>query len=49
MLAWLAFHVVESAFNSLSDSIAHVLLFLVVAYFLFTPPNSKYFQASASA
>jgi hypothetical protein len=48
MLAWLAFHVVESAFNSLSDCIAHAVLFLVVAYFLLTPPDSKYFQASPS-
>ena len=48
MLGWLAFHVVESAFNSLSDGLAHVVLFVAVAYFLFTPPDSKYFQAAPS-
>jgi len=48
MLGWLAFHVVVSAFHSLSDCIAHAVLFLAVAYFLLTPPDSKYFQASPS-
>src|ERR1700681_1324223 len=47
MLAWLAFHVGGGAFHSLSDCAAHAVLFLVVAYFLLTPPDSKYFQASA--
>ena len=44
LLVWLAFHVVVSAFHSMSDSIAHVVLLLVVAYFLLGPPASKYFQ-----
>jgi uncharacterized membrane protein len=48
MLGWLAFHVVVSAFHSLSSCVAHAVLFLVVAYFLLTPPDSKYFQASPS-
>ena len=48
MLGWLAFHIVVSAFHSLSICIAHVVLFLVVGYFLLTPPDSKYFQASPS-
>lgn len=44
MLGWLAFHVVVSAFHSLSDCIAHTVLLAAVAYFLLTPPDSKYFQ-----
>ncbi len=44
VLAWLAFHVVVSALNSLSDAMAHVVLLLVVGYFLLGPPASKYFQ-----
>jgi len=48
MLGWLAFHGVVSAFHSLSDCMAHAVLFLVVAYFLLTPPDSKYFQGSLS-
>jgi uncharacterized membrane protein HdeD (DUF308 family) len=48
VLGWLAFHVGVSAFHSLSDCIAHAVLSLVVAYFLLTPPDSKYFQASPS-
>ena len=48
ILAWLTFHVGVSAFHSLSNCIAHAVLLLVVAYFLLTPPDSKYFQASPS-
>jgi hypothetical protein len=48
VLGWLAFHVGVSAFHSLSDCIAHAVLLLAVAYFLLTPPDSKYFQASPS-
>jgi uncharacterized membrane protein len=48
MLGWLAFHVVVSALHSLSNGIAHMVLLLVVAYFLLTPPDSKYFQDSSS-
>lgn len=44
LLAWLAFHVVVSALNSLSDAMPHVVLLLVVGYFLLGPPTSKYFQ-----
>jgi uncharacterized membrane protein HdeD (DUF308 family) len=43
-LAWLAFHVVVSALNSVWDAIPHVVLLLVIGYFLLGPPTSKYFQ-----
>jgi uncharacterized membrane protein len=48
IIGWLAFHVGVSAFRSLSDCIAHAVLFVAVAYFLLTPPDSKYFQTSPS-
>jgi len=48
MLAWLAFHVVVSAFHSLSESIAHVVLLIIVGYVLLRPPASKYFQSTPS-
>jgi uncharacterized membrane protein HdeD (DUF308 family) len=48
ILAWLAFHVVVSAFHSLSEFIAHVLFLIVIGYFLLRPPASKYFQAVPS-
>ena len=48
MIGWVGFHVGVSAFKSLSDCIAHAVLFVAVAYFLLTPPDSKYFQASPS-
>lgn len=44
-LAWLAFHVVVSALNSLLDAVPHFVLLLVVGYFLLGPPTSKYFQS----
>lgn len=43
LLLWIAFHVFASALNSLSASVPHLLLLVAVAYFLFTPPDSKYF------
>ena len=46
VLAWLAFHVVVSALNSLSDAMPHFVLLLVVGYFLLGPPTSKYFQSA---
>jgi hypothetical protein len=39
---------VVGALHSLSDAVAHAVLLLVVAYFLLTPPDSQYFQASTS-
>jgi len=48
MLAWLAFHVVVSAFHSLSEFLPHVVLLIVVGYFLLRPPASKYFQSARS-
>jgi hypothetical protein len=43
LLLWIAFHVLASALNSLSASVPHLLLLVAVGYFLFTPPDSKYF------
>jgi hypothetical protein len=48
MIGWVGFHVGLSAFKPLADCIAHAVLFVAVAYFLLTPPDSKYFQASLS-
>jgi uncharacterized membrane protein HdeD (DUF308 family) len=46
ILAWLAFHVVVGALNSLQDALPHLVLLLVVAYFLLGPPTKKYFRSS---
>ena len=48
MLAWLAFHVVVSAFHSLSEFMAHVVLLMIIGYVLLGPPTSKYFQSAPS-
>lgn len=44
LLAWLAVHVVLSALNSLADAMPHVVLVVVVGYFLLGPPTSQYYQ-----
>jgi hypothetical protein len=46
LLLWIAFHVIARALNSLSESLPHLLLLVAVAYFLFTPPDSKYFGSA---
>lgn len=48
MLTWLAFHVVVSAFHSLSEFMAHLVLMLVVGYVLLRPPASQYFCSPPS-
>ena len=48
MLAWLAFHVVVSAFHSLSEFMSHVVLLMIVGYALLGPLTSKYFQSAPS-
>src|SRR6202030_4066926 len=44
MLAWLVFHVVVSAFHSLSEFLPHVVLLMIIGYVLLGPPTSKYFH-----
>ena len=43
-LAWVAFHVVVSALNSVSAALPHVVLLLVVGYVLLGPPTSQYYH-----
>ena len=44
LVIWIAYHVVLSAFHSWSEVVIHTLLLVVVAYFLFRPSASSYFQ-----
>lgn len=46
VLIWLAFHVVGRALDSLSSSVPHLLLLIAVGYFLFTQPDSRYFESA---
>jgi uncharacterized membrane protein len=45
LLAWLALHVGISSFHSLSETVAHAVLLIVIGYFLLTSPVSKYFES----
>jgi len=45
LLVWIAYHVILSAFHSLSQFVMHGLLFVVVAWFLLRPKASAYFRA----
>jgi len=44
LLAWLTYHVILSAFHSLSELAMHTLLLLVVAYFVLRPQAARYFR-----
>lgn len=43
-LAWVAFHVVVSALNSVSAALPHAVLLLVIGYVLLGPPTSEYYR-----
>lgn len=45
-LAWMAYHVVLSAFHSWSELLMHALLGGVLAVFLFRPRVTQYFRAA---
>lgn len=47
LLAWMGFHVVVSAFHSVSEFMPHVVLLMVIGYVLLRPPASLYFQPVA--
>jgi hypothetical protein len=44
LVAWLALHVVISAFHSAGQGAAHAVLLMVVAYFLFKDRAAEYFR-----
>jgi len=46
LIAWLAFHVGVSAFQLLSETLAHLALLVVTGYFLLRPSTTKYLQAA---
>jgi hypothetical protein len=45
-LAWIAFHVVLSAFHGFNEFAIHSLLCAVIAWFLFRPEAARYFRGS---
>jgi len=47
-LAWIAFHVVLSAFHSVSEFAVHCLFFAVIAWFLLRPEAARYFRGLRS-
>lgn len=47
LAAWLALHVVISAFNSLEQALAHLVLLALVIYFLWRPEVSSFLRRSA--
>ena len=48
LIAWLAAHVVLSAFHSVSQTLAHLVLLAVISYLLLSPTVGKYFQSAPS-
>lgn len=47
-LAWMAFHVVISAFHPLRELLVHAALFVVVAWILLRPPAGRYFRRAGA-
>lgn len=47
-LAWMAFHVILSAFHAFRELAIHCLFFAVIAWFLFRPNAVRYFRGTAS-
>ncbi|HXH47816.1 MAG TPA: hypothetical protein VNM47_00450 [Terriglobia bacterium] len=45
-VAWMAFHVVVSAFHAFTEFAVHSLLCAVLAWFLFRAAATRYFRAS---
>ena len=45
-IAWIAYHVILSAFHSVSETVAHAVLFAVIAYVLLRPGASAYFRGT---
>lgn len=45
-LAWMAYHVVLSAFHSGSEAAMHLVLLAVIAFVLLRPQASAYFQGA---
>ena len=46
-LAWIAFHVVLSAFQPLTELALHSLFCVIIAWFLFRPEAARYFRTTA--
>ena len=49
LLAWIAYHVGLSTFHSLSETLAHTLLFILTLYSLFNSRAKVYFSARRRA
>ena len=45
-LAWIAFHVILSAFHAFHELAVHTLLFAVIVWFLFRPEARRYFRSA---
>jgi len=46
LLVWLAAHVGISALHSVSETLAHAALLVVIGYFLLWSASAKYFQSA---
>ena len=47
-LAWIAYHVILSAFHSMFELAVHALLCAAFAYFLLRPRATRYFRAAGA-
>lgn len=47
-IAWLAFHVILSAFHSVQQTLVHTLLLAAIGYFLFRRQATTYFRETSA-
>ena len=47
-LAWIALHVIVSAFHAASEFAAHAVLCAILAYLLFRPAAARYFRTAGT-
>jgi hypothetical protein len=48
LAVWMVYHIVLSAFHTVSELAMHTVLFGILAYFLFRPQASAFFRGSPS-
>jgi len=48
LVLWLMYHVVLSFFHSLSEVVTHVIILVVISYFLFHPKVTPFFTSETA-
>ncbi len=44
LVVWMGYHIILSAFHTISELVVHTLLFALIGFFLFRPAANAYFR-----